>query len=233
MLDLNKIMNDSLVKIEEEKFLEQAFEKHIKKCLDEVVGDLFSWGGPLKKQLKAEVEGKLQLNLKDLDIASYSQIISGIVASKLDETIHIQGVEKVKTEMDKILKKCKETYTLSEIIDELKKEAKGYREDYEIDEDEKVSLHIDDHGSLVFIRFDEDRDESENRCKYSLNLSAEDNSIHSVKVDGESQDKRMKLGGGNDLTGLLFIMYANGAKVELDQGTDADDYDLYLTEERY
>lgn len=233
MLDLNKIMNDSLVKIEEEKFLEQTFEKHIKKCLDEVVGDLFSWGGPLKKQLKAEVEGKLQLNLKDLDIASYSQIISGIVASKLDEAIHIQGVEKVKTEMDEILKKCKETYTLSEIIDELKKEARGYREDYEIDEDEKVSLHIDDHGSLVFIRFDEDRDESEYRCKYSLTLRTEDNSIHSVKVDGESQDKRMKLGGGSDLTGLLFIMYANGAKVELDQGTDADDYDLYLTEERY
>ncbi len=233
MLDLNKIMNDSLLKIEEEKFLEQAFEKHIKKCLDEVVGDLFSWGGPLKKQLKAEVESKLQLNLENLDIASYSQIISGIVASKLDEAIHIQGVEKVKTEMDKILKKCKETYTLSEIIDELKKEARDFREDYEIDEDEKVTLYIRESYSLIFIRFDVEEDVSEYRCKYSLTLRAEDNSIHSVEVDGETKDKKMKLGSQNDLTGLLFAMYANGAKVELDEGTDSDDYDLYLKEDRY
>ena len=41
----------------------------------------------------------------------------------------------------------------------------------------------------------------------------------------------MKLGIQDDLTGLLFSMYANGAKVELDEGTDSDDYDLYLKEE--
>ena len=233
MLDLNKIMNDSLAKIEKEKFLEQTFEKHIKKCLDEVVRDLFSWGSPLKKQLEAELESKLELNLKHLDIASYSQLISNIVAEKLDEVIHIQGVEKVKTEMDKILKKCKDAYTLSELIDELKGEVRGCREDYEIDEDEKVTLHIDPHSALIFIHFDEDGDEMECRCKYSLVLRTEDNSIHSVTVDGESNDKRMKLGGHHDLTGLLFTMYANGAKVELDQGTDVEDYDLYLVESRY
>lgn len=233
MLDLNKIMNDSLAKIEEEKFLEEAFEKHIKKCLDEVVGDLFRWNGPLKKQIEEEVQNKLQLNLERLDVASYSKLISGIVASKLDEVIHIQGVEKVKAEMDEMLKKCKETYTLSEIIDELKKEARGYREDYEIEEDEKVSLDIDDRGSLVFIKFDEKDDQASYCCKYSLTLRTKDNSIHSVEVYGESLDKRLQLGGCDNLTTLLFIMYANGAKVELDQGTDPDDYELYLAEDCY
>ncbi|MFQ7058726.1 MAG: hypothetical protein ACLRQX_09110 [Turicibacter sanguinis] len=171
------------------------------------------------------------MNLKDLDVASYSQLISNIVANKLDEAIHIQGAEKVKAEMDKMLKKCKETYTLSEIVDELKKEAKGFRDDYEINEDEKVALYIDKRYSLIFIKFDVEEDVSEYRCKYSLTLRAEDNSIHSVEVAGESQEKKMKLGSQDALTGLLFSMYANGAKVELDEGTDSDDYDLHLKEE--
>lgn len=231
MLDLNKIMNDSLAKIEEEKFLEQTFKKHIEKCIDDVIGDLFKWNGPLKKQLEEVVQNEIKLNLKDLDVASYSQLISNIVANKLDEAIHIQGAEKVKAEMDKMLKKCKETYTLSEIVDELKKEAKGFRDDYEINEDEKVALYIDKRYSLIFIKFDVEEDVSEYRCKYSLTLRAEDNSIHSVEVAGESQEKKMKLGIQDYLTGLLFSMYANGAKVELDEGTDSDDYDLYLKEE--
>ena len=69
MIDLNKLVNQSLANIEESGFVQETIQNRIKKTIESIVDDLFKSYGTFGKSLQAEIESKLQINFKELDIA--------------------------------------------------------------------------------------------------------------------------------------------------------------------
>lgn len=49
-MDLNKMINDSLAKIEAEDYVESVIDKRVKEMIDSVVSDLFSSYGDFAKK---------------------------------------------------------------------------------------------------------------------------------------------------------------------------------------
>ncbi len=225
MIDLNKIVNNAMEKIESEKYVEAAMEKAIKNAIDSTINDLFGWSGKLEKQLKKELGEKLELNLGSLDIQAYNKTMVNIVDKKLNEIIKIQGTQRLQNEMDELLKSCKGSYNLSEIVKELKKEA---REDYdscELDGSE-ISLHIDADRTLIFVYFDTEEGKENYECKYKLIICPETNKLDSVRINETSFQEKVIMGTPHGVDGLLFKLYTGGAKVILDKGTEPEDYDI-------
>ena len=116
MIDLNKIVNDSLVEIKKEGFVEQVVKNRLEKTITEIVDDVFREWSDFGKNLKTYIEDNLNINLKNLGIEGYNKLVSLAVKEQLDKIITVQGIEKIKETTEEMLIDTKDTYNLSEII---------------------------------------------------------------------------------------------------------------------
>ncbi len=213
MIDLNKLVNQSLSKIEEQGFVEQVVEKKLKETVTSIINDLFHSYSDFGKNLKNQVSQQLNINLRELNLAGYNTMILNTVKEKLDEAIHIQGTEKIKEALDVLLSDVKQEYKLSELIEEMKAKANEYG-DYNRKE---ISFHIDpDRDILTFIYFDEESGKDKYRCKYGIWVNKEGN-IAGVEIKDRKFDNRVIMGGLRGFEETLFKIYTTGPKLIIDE----------------
>lgn len=229
MIDLNKIINEKIIEIEKNGFVEKTIEDNLKKCLESVISDVFSYSGPIRDGIKNHIKENLNVNLDDLNIPQYNTLVVQAVNKKVKEMIEIQGINKLNECMDKMLMNVKEEYTLSEIIEQLKEE--DCNEKYEYSEDDYLTLIIDETGyGYKHIYLDLEPDKSKYSCDYEIDINKE-GKIYSTKLGGIDITKNLKIGSLYGLNEMIFKIYSSGAKIILDQGMDSDDYDTYLGED--
>jgi hypothetical protein len=213
-MDLNKIVNDSLAKLEANGDVENIVTARLKKTIDSIVDDLFSSYSDFGKSLKTEVQSALNVNLKELNLTGYNVMVLNAVKDTLDETLHIQGVEKIKESLGQMLSNVKTEYRLSELIEEMKKEA---NEDGNYDEEE-ISFHIDsDRSILTFIYFDEESDKEKYQCKYRLWIDKQ-GVVCGVEISDRKFDNRVIMGGLHGFEQTLFKIYSMNPKIIIDEG---------------
>jgi len=229
MIDLNKIVNDSLVEMEKEGFVEKTVKNRLEKTITEIVDDVFREWSDFGKDLKAHIENNLNIDLDNLGIEGYNTLVSAAVKEQLDKIITVQGIEKIKETTEKMLIDTKDSYTLSEIIEKLKGEST--KDEWEYDEDEKIALIIDGkEDGYKHIYLNEEDEDRKWSYDYQIDIDGEGRP-YSIKLKGNEIDKNKILGGLYGLDELLFKIYAHGSKIVLDNGMDPEDYDLYFRED--
>lgn len=231
MIDLNKIVNDTLSEMENEKFVEKIVKDTLEKSIKSIVDDIFRSYSDFGKKLETYIESNLNIDFNRLGLEGYNGIVLAAVKEQLDKSITVQGVEKIKNSMDQMLSDIKEEYTLSEIIEKVKDDSD--KESYEYDYDEHVFLIIDkSSGGYTHIYIDNDEDEPDRKYDYSYQIDIDNKGKpYSIKFKGDEINTKQIMGGLYGLDKLLFKIYASGAKIKLDQGDDADYYDLYYNQE--
>ena len=235
MIDLNKIVNDTLGKLEEERFVETVIKKRLEKTITDIIDDTFKSWGDFGRSLKEYIEGNLNVNLENLGLEGYNTLALTAIKEELDKCITIQGIEKIKETTKEILSDVKPEYTLSEIIEKLKESS--LKEEYEYDEDDSVALIIDgeeDGYKHIFLSQEVpySRYGSTSRYDYDYQIDIDrEGRPYSIKLKGQEINKNKILGGLYGLDKLLFKIYASGSKIILDEGLDVDDYDIYFRSE--
>lgn len=229
MMDLNKMVNDALGQMKEEKFVEGVVRKRLEKTITEIVDDVFREYSDFGKKLKGCIEENLNINFKSLGLEGYNGLVLAAVKEQLDKVITVQGIEKIKDTMDEMLKEVKQEYILSEIIEKLKGES--LKEEYEFDYDEKVELKIE-NGSSGYKRIylDEEEKSYNHDCDYQIAIDNE-GKPYSIKLKGDEINTKKIMGGLYGLEELLFKIYASGAKIILDNGDDPEDYEVNYRQE--
>lgn len=211
-MDLNKLVNDSLAKIEQEGFVQKVVEKQLKNTVESIVDDLFRSYSDFGKNLKKEVESQLNINLKELKLSGYNVLVLNTVKEKLDEALHLQGVEKMQDALNEIFNNTKKEYKLSEIINEFKQDVLSDDSDYEGNE---ISFHIEKWSLGFHITFDKDSGKGRYCCDYQISIDS-DGKITRADIDGKKFDNKVIMGGLYGFDETLFKIYASGAKVIID-----------------
>lgn len=220
-MDLNKLVNQGLADIETEGFVKQAVNKHLKKTIESIIGDMFCSYSTFGKKLKAEITSQLNVNLEELKLAGYNTMLLNTVKEKLDEAIHIQGTEKIKELLDELLNDVKPEYRLSELIEEMKGKANEYG-DYN---DREISFHINpDRNILTFIYFDEEPDKEKHQCKYHIWVNSDTGVIAGVEIRDRKFDNRVIMGGLRGFEETLFKLYAASPKLIIDESNVVVEY---------
>lgn len=226
MIDLNKIINNALVQMEEEKFAESVVKKRLEKTMIEIIDDLFREYSDFGKSLKEHISENLNINFRNLGLEGYNGLVLAAVKEQLDKAITVKGIEKIKQGTEEMLSDIKPEYTLTEIIEKLKDES--HKEEWEFDYGEKVSLIIESSSSgYKHIYLDEEEKDRKYSYDYQIDVDS-DGKPYSIKLRDEEINPKKILGGLYGLERLLFKIYASGSKIVLDQGNDADDYDYDL-----
>lgn len=222
MIDLNKIMNESLEKVEKNGFVNMTIENAIEKTIESVVSDVFSWGSPFYKNLDEYIKSNLNVNFGELDLTGYNMLVVTAVKEHLDKTLKNEGIEKLKKRMDDMLQKVKEEYTLSEIIEKFKNDKFINFED-----EDEITLRIEGSAPFCYIYLDSCQGKDRYNCDYMISLN--ESIPFRVKIAGkdtlETKDILNNFIGFND---FLFKIYAAGSKIVLDEGKNEYDYDLEI-----
>lgn len=223
-MNLNKMVMDSLSKMESEGKVQEIVDKHVASTVNSVVNDLFGNWSDFSKELKNKAEEALQINFDELNLATYNHLILKAIKDKLDDEITNQGVAKIKSQIENLLSDAKREYKLSDLIKELSEEIEdldelGY-EDYH-----EMTLFVDKPYGSWWIGIDSRNDISEYNCKYRLHVSDE-GEVYSVKINEEEFSRKRSVGDFdikavlNGLHGLektLFKIYVSGAKLVIDE----------------
>lgn len=231
MIDLNKIVNETLVKLEEEKFVETVVKKRLEQTISEIVDDTFRKWSTFGENLKSYIEENLNVNIENLGIEGYNTLALKAIQEELDKVITAQGIEKIKESTREILSDVKSEYTLSEIIESLKEE--NSKEEYEFDEDDTIAIIIDgedDGYKHIYLSVEEPTSIYRTVSKYDYDYQIDINKEgkpYSIKLKNKEIDTKKILGGLYGLDKLLFKIYSSGAKIILDKGMDPEDYDIY------
>lgn len=236
-MDLNKMVMNSLSRMESEGKVQEIVDKHVAKTIESVVDDAFGSWSDFSKNLKKQVEEKLQVNFEELDLASYNALIMKVVKEKLDDSIANEGVKRINESIDSLLGSAKSEYKLSELVKEMSEEVDtddmGYEEYHE------MTMHIDDSFILSkIIALDPESDKSKYDCKYRFWVDNKTGKVSNIQIREDSHrtsrevhefDARAIMRGFHGLEETLFKIYANGSKVIVDE----DKVDLEVTNPEY
>ena len=220
------MMNEGLAKMEEEGFVEQVVEKRLRRTIEEIVDESFRSYSDFGKNLKGHITQNLNINFDELKLEGYNTLVLTAVKEQLDKIIIVQGIEKIKASLDEMLIDYKEEYTLSEIIEKFKEHTD--KEDF--DSDDKIGLIIQDSCGYKHIYINETHLDYKHQYEYRISINRE-GKAYSIKIKNQEIDKNKIMEGLYGFEKLLFRIYASGAKIALDKGTDPDEYDLYYSDE--
>jgi len=227
-LDVQVVMNQVLDEMNESGALKRLLQEQMERTMKSVFEHMFSSYSDFSKQIESAVKESLKVDTEKLNLPTYNTLVAQVVREKLDELVRVQGVEKLQQQLDEMLTNVKETYSLQEIIDEMKREENEYLTCSS--SGERITLNIDSHArSLTFIRFDPAVGVEKYRCKYGITVDTEDGRIHSVDIEGKKMDSNAMMGGFHGVAKILFQMYATNAK--LTDFDDEDEINLYYDDE--
>ncbi|MDB5056151.1 MAG: hypothetical protein JWM44_4201 [Bacilli bacterium] len=230
-MDLNKIVNDAMVKIQEEGFVETTVKTQLETTLKKVVSEIFGTYGEFSKQLEKEVKSHLQIDMQHLGLAGYNLMVLNEVRTQLDNAMHVTGVSLIKDNMEKLLIGVKKEYKLSELIEAMKQDE---NQDHEKD-GESISLIIEEStGGFTHIYFDPDEDkatgswrgkDSKYSYQYQVDVTRDGSVCRSRIADHDLLKNNDIMRNFYGFDRLMFQIFATGAKLIIDEDDIKRDYE--------
>lgn len=144
-MDIALIAQEKINKFVTDGTVDQMIENQIKKTLESTVTDVFRDYSDFGKDLKKTISEKLKVNLEEIDIPTYSNIVCKVIQDTLMTTSLESSIAKIKATVEQFINQIeKKTWKLSEIIKNYLKDV-NYREQdavYEVKDPEYSSYWV-------------------------------------------------------------------------------------------
>ena len=216
-MNIQEQVQNSLDQIVSSGKVEEMISAQVEKTIDSIIKDSLREYSDFGKTLKKAVESALEINLEQVSVLGYQQIVVDIVNEKLKAAV----MEKIATPIESALSQIiapfdKRTYKLSEIIEQ-------YREkEYDSSDDDyvEISLHVE-HSSYgtIHVAFDKSPNKERYECEYQLSIDKKESAIWSFEIKGwrpQRGDLRAQAIHG-PFDHFIFNLYASKAPIELDE----------------
>ena len=213
MVDLEKMVIDAFDKIKAEGFIETKIQEAVKKTIASILEDVLGHWSPFMKTLKEKISQELNINLAQISLVEYNQIITNIIKAQLDGVLVEDAKKRFEEEMKKTLAPIKNKWKLSEIIKEC---VDFWFEDNEEEyQGNEISFYCSKESSdLWFVYFDKESDKSEYQCAYRITIS--NGRIRSIRIDDRDASKMFMVGDIFNEDRFLFQLYSQKVEVEVD-----------------
>lgn len=225
-MDLNKLVEQSMSNLMESRKIEEMVQKQIEDTINNIISNMFRSWSDFGKDLEKKIESELKINLSELKLESYNDFVLACIKEHVDNAMNQDAKDLIQKRMDAILKNPKDEFKMTEMLDAL-------RDDYG-DEDDSMTLIIEEEDRYIHVYMDKEEDEGKWNCKYRLSFRKTDEFDkytnprlvpYSIKVEDESFDAKSIASGLYGLKDIFYQLYLTGSSVYFDEGFDEDDYD--------
>ncbi|MGD9172157.1 MAG: hypothetical protein PVI97_19225 [Candidatus Thiodiazotropha sp.] len=241
MTDFNTAVQAAMKKLTENGSIEAVIEKQLLETVKNIVHDQLRSYSDFGKALKQKIDDELRIDLQHITFSEYNQVVLNLVQGQLNNAVTGEAHQKLKDDLDELLETPPKEIRLSDVIDKYKEESS----EFDRDGAERITLIIEpkEYGQIAIALhpkttkgYRDERISSWTDCDFFM----------SIRVD-DHDDTRGRLTRTHDRTGLkphqfmptcmhglsrlMYQMYCAGSLLILDQGLEADDYDLYYSDE--
>lgn len=226
MIDINKLVADSLSKMQSEGKIESLIEKHLSAALNNVVSGLFVYNSEIHNELQKAFKEQIKVDLSQLTLPEYNKKILAMIQKTVDSNIHTKGLQKLEGDLKEMLSgSTPDELKVSDLICEF---AEGiYSRDDDKDWDGEIAFHYESDkivkGYFNFF-FDEEPGKDKYGCAYCVRCDNE-GKIYRCTINGVTNET-LRIGKIYGIDRRLFQLYSTGARI-------IPDFDNVLTHYDY
>lgn len=217
MKELETAITAAFTKMAETGAIQKIIEQKIEKTVEDILGDLLRSYSDFGKGLKETIQNSLNVDLRELGLAGYNDIILKIVKTKLDASMEVFGKEQIEKDLEELLKSPPAEIKLSELVEQLKE---GHEDEDHYQCTCIVAWSDTDGYGRVYLH--EDGEKSKSQCSYELAF-AKNGRIYSFSIEGRDPSKKIFCGPFYGFERTLFQMYTAKTRLIIDE----DDVDIY------
>lgn len=161
------------------------------------------------------------MDLRQLGLVGYNEIVLKIVKAKLDASVEVFGKAQIEKDLEELLKSPPAEIKLSDLVEQMKE---AHKDDERYECTCIVDWGTSDGWGRVYL--DKNGDKRKNDCEHSLAFTKE-GEIYSFSIDRCDPSKKMFFGPTYGFERSLFQMYAAKTKLIIDEDEVSRHYPGY------
>lgn len=222
MIDLEKLVQDSLKGMFESGKIVEIIDKHTEALVNGVVRDALSTYSEFGKQLSASLSEALKVDVGSIGLPEYNHIVLAIVRRKLEHAIEETGRKQIETDLAAMLSHpVPAEITLTKFIDDFKEWAREDRGIEEYEEGEVTAFLDEKKYSSQWLYLSRNANTEMFRCDFGI-LIGEDGKMRAVHFHGKDSEKSLFLGRLHGFERTVFHMHVAKTRIIVDGHEDID-----------
>lgn len=216
MQELKDVVATAFEKIVESGVIEQAIEKKMVETITSIFNEQLRDYSEFGKKLTEKVKASLNVNMHDLAIPGYNDLVLKIIRRQVDAHTGHAIAEQIEKQMSNLLAPPPREIKLTELVADFIKKNTPDDDGCSCDDSpEEITFLFEDDGWFKYVRLDKNPNIDKYRCEIQLGLD-KDGRIFSLKLDGKDSQHTLFIGPLYNFERSLFQMYAAGTKLVID-----------------
>ena len=116
-LNITELFTGEILKTVNPEFVQEVIKTNIEKTIKEEIGDLFSWNGLLRKQIKKFLEENISFDPGSLTVTNYNDLLISEVKTALDGMFDLELKQKAEDLVLKLISEAPKEIKFSELAE--------------------------------------------------------------------------------------------------------------------
>ena len=210
--------------------IEKAIHEQIGKCVESAIRDQFSTYGDFSKAIKAKVASLVDLNLDEIDLPSYRDLVSNVIKTRVGAVMTTQFTELLDKDISELLEPAPAEITLEQLLKDFVKHQMDQGGAYDL-HGQDFTLYIQRSESslsslsdYVDIYISKESNAGKYSCEIQIGIKGE-GEVWKLKVGGKDMKDQLFVGPIFSFEKRLFQMYTAKTRLILPAEACASDYD--------
>ncbi len=205
--------------------IETAIQEQINKTVVSAIKDqIGGYNSDFSKAVNEKVKTLIDVNLDEIDLPSYRQLIGDIIKQRVGAVMTTQFAEQLDKDISELLEPAPAEITLEQLLEDF---TKHYIEYYGLDElrGQDFTLTIkwgERNDGYVDVFIDKDVGTSDYSCNIYLRIR--NGEVWSLRLNGDDIKSKIFVGPLFAFEKRLFQMYTAKTRLIIPAGATADDY---------
>lgn len=213
--DITQLVQNHIAKMSEDGTIEKIVTDKVTAAIEASIGDAFGSWSPFRKAIEAGIKETVKVDLKDLGIPGYNDLVRKILTERLAAFFEQKALTGIQEEMDRLLADFPQTVTVSKLAEMFRNHVEEHEHDRTDSGNFTFRIKRSDHTDGWFdIYLDPEDGKEWYSCKYKLRCNPE--GIWSCQIDGDDTRKKLFMGPFYDFERFVFHAYTNKVIIEVD-----------------
>lgn len=218
MEDLKTAVSNAFANVVASGAIEQAIEKQLASTIGDLIKHELREYSDFGKAIKERVQQAVCVNLGQMDLPSYNDLILQIIRRQVDGIMQSEAAQQLESNMTKLLEQAPAEITLQKLIEEF---IEANKEDKE---GQDFTLLIERKWGSTYICLDEDAGKSEYSCEFRLAID-KDGKVYSLVLGAKDVAKTLFMGPFYGFERTLFQLYTAKSKVIVPADAEPHDFE--------
>lgn len=206
--------------------IEKAIQEQIGKTIESAIKEQFSSYGDFSKAVKAKVSSLVDVNLDQIDLPSYRDLVGKIIRERVGAVMTEQFTTQLGNDIDSLLKPAPAEITLEDLLEDFITQQMDAYNAHEY-RGENFSLHIEHSdspaGYYIHVYLDKERHKSKYSCGIHIDIDPQGH-VYSLKIDNVDPAKKLFIGPMYGFEHRLFQLYTAKSKIIIPPGATEGDF---------